>query len=1153
MLKTIYSNAYEILEAYLSTEITEDKRCSHNPFERVRVISSTGAINNRLRQHLAKINGVCSGIDFWTTESWFHNYAGIGVGEPEENQDFLWVIWSVLTDDFITHFDRLRTYFSNQQTSKDKALARYELARKIASVFDKYVNYRFDWVAHWMGFDRFNPATVYRDVDSEKILKEKEALESHPDFAWQKAIWEELSRTHVWAGRETLKLYARPESLDIKIANEPQNLHFFIPFSISPLMLPIIKLLSESEHNVYVYLLNPCNEYWFESFTDSEKDEKALHYLRKNAASTRALINRFWTFTPDSQDNAGHQPQKLPDLTRAPLQRLNIWTQAETERLDLIQTDGSLLHRAQKAIVENSSDELPELINRHDRSIRFIKAPTLTREVQNSINMIQDFFADKSLQLKPEDVLIVTPEIDKTAPVFEACMQALPPEFRIDYQIIGRGAIDSDMSSRSLLDLGKLLMNGVTLTQLNAWLELPLVGQSLGLTLNDLNIVHDWLLCAGFRNGINLSHYKYTHPNASQVSIDEAADGTLDRAIERLSWGYVFCDENAACPGDILPIQHGYDRFADIGENKDLFLKLCLLTQKLSNSYESMVALGQQALPGDLSLWAHGLIDNFFENRINHLALLSLRTNLRVQEWALTTVPEPVLMPLSVYWKALEDKMTQPSDRNPAVGRITLAPMQTFRGLPFKVIIAIGMGEESGFPGNQRFEEFDLMGDDALKRQNDRDSRSDNRNIFLDLFLAARDRFVCSYCVGNDKKAPLNPSPVVVDLIELLTLNARPSAKENALETKTRIIQNLTAEITLTDTASENFRSTPTRYWKSFMGHTLTALNTALEVGYQNNEPIMLKGPLGASVLPHVLYLEDLTVFYFDPCQWIQKLIDFKVYETQIAESVPLIGSTGALEMSALRHQILKSLSNGDNIAEVEKRIELDPTKGTAAIRLLTYQTEIDVAMQIHNIVEKLQRMASKTIQNFEMNLDNTSPFEKLVIENVELYRFDKICQSEEWPWLNELDDKIDYLISVCSSNSSLLRSHIKAATLACMGHPVGTIALSLNSDNIVTIYEPVENDFARLFTQSFIKLMSLQVQKACVIASQSQFNIMEPVFWRGRDYDTIKNLSEEFISSAQVLITPKQIFPAKKYKKKTALQEQFETKFTNLLAGGQS
>ena len=43
MLKTVYSNAYEILEAYLTAELTEDKKTGANPFERIRVISSSGA------------------------------------------------------------------------------------------------------------------------------------------------------------------------------------------------------------------------------------------------------------------------------------------------------------------------------------------------------------------------------------------------------------------------------------------------------------------------------------------------------------------------------------------------------------------------------------------------------------------------------------------------------------------------------------------------------------------------------------------------------------------------------------------------------------------------------------------------------------------------------------------------------------------------------------------------------------------------------------------------------------------------------------------------------------------------------------------------------------------------------------------------------
>ena len=1126
MLKTVYSNAYEILEAYLTTEITEDKKQS----------------------------GICSGVDFWTTRSWFHNYAGIGVGEPEEAQDFLWVIWSVLDDEFINRHERLRIFFSHRVTDKEKALARYELARKIASVFDKYVNYRFDWVAEWMGFSGVKPQTIYRGIDDRQLSSEKKALQAHPDFIWQKAIWEKLSQTAVWNGRETLRLYANPESLEIKFANEPETLHFFEPSGISPLMLPIIKLLSEHGHKVYVYLLNPCVEYWFDSYSDldSEKSD-ALNFLRKNAASTRAMINRFWTFTPDGQENADHEPEKLPDLTIAPLQKLNIWTQAQTERLDLVQDSELLLHTAQKALLQNSAQGVPEKISPSDPSVRIIKAPTLTREVQNAINMIQAFFADRSLALKPEDVLITTPEIDKTAPVFEACMRALPPQYRMDYQIFGQTATDADMNARSLVDLGKLLMNGITLPALNAWLELPAVARALDLKLDDLNVLHDWLLAAGFRSGINAEHLKATHPDFSQAALSEAVEGTLERAIERLSWGYVFKEGTLTCTDDILPVQHGSDPFAGLADNQSLFIKLCRLADKLKEAFNSMKALGDEALPADLSLWTHNLLESFFGNNADKLALMSVRNDLRVQELALTTVPEPITMPLCVYWRALEDRISEPSDKNPAIGRLTLAPMSTFRGLPYKVIIIIGLGEESGFPGNQRFEEFDLMGTDALKRQNDRDSRSDNRNVFLDLFLAARNRFVCSYCVGSDKKAPLNASPVVVDLLDFLTQNATPEDNETKLEAKKRMADTITTEITLTDTAADNFRLSPTRYWKSFMGETLDALKKARETNYQGLEPQMLTGPLDEKLFSSTLYLEDVLAFYKDPAVWLQKRLDFRQYENGLQDRVPLFGSKDGLELSLLRRELMQALADGHCTQAILNKIALDPTKGNQETRILQYEEEVEKANETQAVRAEILSCGKSDMQTISLPLENLYPFKTLLAENIQTITFhleDEQREKDPMAWQSSTENDTPYLLELAYSKSGSVTAQAKAAILCAMGVPVNLLLLNMNEKPVLSIFKAIEEPIARYFLFSLIELMVKTIQKACVITSKYD-NAVEAAMWRGRDYETIKGYSTVFLDNALKAITPDAVFPKEDKGKRTKAMELLTENFENLMLGG--
>ena len=1155
MLKTVYSNAYEILEAYLTAEVTADKKASADPFERVRIISSSGAINNRLRQHLAQTNGICSGIDFWTTQSWFHNYAGIGVGDPEQAQDFLWVIWTILTDNFINKHERLKTYFSHRTTAREKAFARYELSAKIASVFNKYVNYRFDWVAEWMGLQKPEAKGTHNHFNDGFLEKEKAALLSHPDFVWQKEIWEQLAKTTVWAGLETLKIYANPESLEIKFSNEPESLHFFEPTGISPLMLPVIKLLSEHGHKVYVYMHNPCVEYWFDSFSDTDTEsDTALNFLRKNAASARAMINRFWTFTPEESENADHRPQKLPDLTSAPLQKLQIWTHSETERLDLVRDDGCLLHAAQKAILQNSSDELPITVSTQDRSIRLIKAPTLTREVQNAINMIQDFFADKTLDLKPEDVLIVTPEIEKTAPVFEACMQALPPEFRMDYQIFGKASADTDMSARSLVDLGKLLMSSMTLRSLNAWLELPTVGSALELDLSDLNIIHDWLLRAGFRDSLNIEHFIATHPDASDALIREAHDGTLERAIERLSWGYVFKEGTFEFAGDVLPVQHGSDRFADIAENQDIFIKLCLLSEKLKKAFDSMKKLGQEALPTDLTSWTYSLLDDFFAPKIERMALMSVRTVLRSQEFALTTVPEPITMPLYVYWRALEERIAQPSDRNPAVGRITLAPMSTFRGLPFKVIIAIGMGENSGFPGNQRFEEFDLMGTESLKRQNDRDSRSDNRNVFLDLFLSARDRFVCSYCVGSDKKSPLNPSPVVVDLVEFLTHNALPEGDETALEAKKRLADSLTAEITLTDTSAENFKTTATRSWKSFMTETLEALKVAQSTQYSDPEPVMLKGPLKKTLFSETIYLEDLLAFFKGRMQWVQNRLGFKDYDNQTADCVSIKGSQDSLEMHILRSQTWTMLEEGKTVDDVLKRLSLDPSKGAESIRLLQYEKTVrEVAASFLLKNEVLSQAQIEKI-NLKLRLNGKGLFETLQADDIELLRFtnqDEKSSESEAGWFTAVKNGKPYLLEVVASQSAHTRAFVKVAAINACGVEANLIVINLLSKEPIEIYQAIGKTKGLDFVQSMTTLMRAVVDRACLITSHFP-NSLEPVMWRGNDYEGAQKLNDELFKYAEKMITPVRHYPPQDKEVDTSQAAlDFHETLDTLLTGG--
>jgi exodeoxyribonuclease V gamma subunit len=86
------------------------------------------------------------------------------------------------------------------------------------------------------------------------------------------------------------------------------------------------------------------------------------------------------------------------------------------------------------------------------------------------------------------------------------------------------------------------------------------------------------------------------------------------------------------------------------------------------------------------------------------------------------------------------------------------------RAVPFRVVCAIGL-DDGAFPGDQRASEYDLVA--QAPRLGDRQRRADQRNLFLDLLLAARERVLLAYTGRSIRdNAPLPPSVLVSELLD---------------------------------------------------------------------------------------------------------------------------------------------------------------------------------------------------------------------------------------------------------------------------------------------------------------------------------------------------------------------------------------------------
>ncbi|KAB0648383.1 exodeoxyribonuclease V subunit gamma, partial [Burkholderia territorii] len=140
-------------------------------------------------------------------------------------------------------------------------------------------------------------------------------------------------------------------------------------------------------------------------------------------------------------------------------------------------------------------------------------------------------------------------------------------------------------------------------------------------------------------------------------------------------------------------------------------------------------------------------------------------------------------LPAAVVRAGLAAALDDPARGGVPWGGVTFSSLTSLRGLPYRVVCLLGM-DDGVLPSLARADEFDLMA--VLPKLGDRQRRDDERNLFLDLLLAARDRLLIAYTGRSIRdNAPLPPAALVDELLDHLALvtageDAAPDAVDAA-------------------------------------------------------------------------------------------------------------------------------------------------------------------------------------------------------------------------------------------------------------------------------------------------------------------------------------------------------------------------------------
>ncbi|WP_251975715.1 exodeoxyribonuclease V subunit gamma [Salinicola avicenniae] len=686
----------------------------------------------------------------------------------------------------------------------DDLRKRHQLAERLADLFDQYQVYRADWLAAWAeGHD-----TLIDARGQARPLAEEQR--------WQPALWrrlrDDISQGHGAAGLASSRAWVHNRFLEACRELTPETRPRDLPrrvvvFGISSLPRQTLEALAAVSTVTQVLLCvhNPCRHYWADIIEHKdllraarrrqrhrpgmplELDDTQLHLHAQPLLAAWGKQGRDYLRLLDEFDDHGDY-RALFDAQSLRIDLFDSPVDAPTEDPD---TSPGLLQQLQDDILElrppqETRERWPAVDPTHDRSLRFHVAHSALREVEILHDQLLAAF-DADPTLRPRDVLVMVPDIDTYAAAVQAVFGRLPPD---DPRHIPFTLSDQTRRHRQplLVALESLLHlpeSRLTVSDLLDLLEVPALRARFGLEADALPVLRRWIEGAGIRWGLDAEQ---------RARLDLPGGLTANTwafGLRRLLLGYAVGPDTRSDAAD--EPWHDIEPFDDIGGlEAALAGPLVDLLDVLEVQWRAL------SEPADVPTWCRRLRDLlsgcFAAEDETDLATLSQLETL-LESWQETTEDAGLreALPLSVvreHWLGeLDDNNLSQRFLAGAVNIATLMPM---RAIPFRHVCLLGMNDGE-YPRTQRPLDIDLMGRDY--RPGDRSRREDDRYLFLEALLSARDSLTISW-IGRSihDNAPCPPSVLLGQLRDHLADGWQLAGHEPEEDAGQALLEALTTE-----------------------------------------------------------------------------------------------------------------------------------------------------------------------------------------------------------------------------------------------------------------------------------------------------------------------------------------------------------------------
>ena len=762
-LSIIHSNRMEDLRQVLVAWV---RQYPLNPLENELFIVQSNGMAQWLKLALAENDGcgISAALDFqlpgrflWQAYRSVLTDSDVPEQSPFDKDRLTWRLMGLLPRLLTDHrFASLARFLADDPDQRKQ----YQLACHLADLFDQYQVYRADWLEDW---------TAGRD----RMANGRGQSQAVPPAQqWQPELWRQV-QVHVpeaQRGTSRSALHRRflkaAKALGERPATLPRRLIVFGISSLPQQALEALHVLS-GFCQVLIFVQNPCRHYWADIIEDREllRIEKARHRrkakipLDLDPESLHQYVNPLLAdWGKQGRDYIGLlYGYDQPENYRNDFAEIDLF--ADVVTLSAPGQPASLLRQVQQAILDLTPLPMEgnekQVMAPGDRSIRFHLAHSRQREVEILQDQLLLFF-EQSPGLTPRDIIVMAPDIDAYAPHIEAVFGNLPASDprHIPFTI---GDRPEQASMAMLLAVERLLDlpdSRVAVSDMMDLLQVQAFRERFGLTETDLPRLHQWIEGAGICWGLNGGHRK-------GLGLPDGLDqNTWAFGLRRMLLGYA---KGAGEPWqDIEP-------FDEVGGlEADLAGRLAAMLETMETHWQ---ALGSPATPDQWCRRIRSLVRDCFQpaSSSDRLTLTRLETFLVQWENACAEAGLAETLTLTVVRDALLGAMNEASmSQRFLAGRVNFCTLMPMRAIPFAVVCLLGMND-GDYPRCRHPLDFDLMAGPGRYRPGDRSRREDDRYMFMEALLSAREILHISYMDRSVRdNSERTPSVLVAQLREYL-------------------------------------------------------------------------------------------------------------------------------------------------------------------------------------------------------------------------------------------------------------------------------------------------------------------------------------------------------------------------------------------------